>query len=410
MTRPRIQNVDPRSPDPAAIGEAAALLAAGGLVVLPTETVYGLVADPRNPSAMRRLFEAKGRDAAKPVAWLVAGGTDWAAVGAAMPDAARRLAARWWPGPLTLVLECAGGTQGFRWPDHAVPLAVIRRLGRPLAATSANRSGDPDARTAAVAAAALGAHADLILDGGPVTGGTPSTVVRAVGGRIEVLREGAIRTPDIMAVASASAPAAAAMWDQRYASADYAYGTEPNGFVASVAPRIPPGPVLCLAEGEGRNAVYLAGRGHDVTMVDVSAAGLRKAEALAAARGVRIRTVLADLADYTIESSAWQGIISVFAHVDPALRARVHAASVRGLAPGGVFVLEGYAPRQLEFRTGGPPLREMLMDLADLRRELAGLELEIAREVERDIVEGRFHTGRGAVVQVLARKPSAASA
>lgn len=407
MNRPPPQRLDAHTPAEAVVVAAVDALAAGRLVILPTETVYGLAADPLNPAAMARLFAAKTRDAGKPVAWLVAGPEHLAAARASISSAAAHLARRWWPGPLTLVLDTPKGPQGFRWPDHPVPVAVIRRLGRPIAATSANVSGEPDARTADEAVQALGGSVDLVLDGGPVPGGTASTVVRVSGAKVEVLREGAIPAAQIMAVAGGAAASAAAMWDERYGGPDYAYGTEPNGFIASVAARIPPGPVLCLAEGEGRNAVHLAKLGHEVTMVDVAAAGLRKAEALAADRGVRVRTVCADLADFAIEPGAWQGIVAVFAHLPPDLRARVHARCVAGLAPGGVFALEAYAPRQLEFRTGGPALRELLMDPADLRRELAGLDFEIAREVERDVVEGKFHTGRGAVVQILARKPAA---
>lgn len=196
-------------------------------------------------------------------------------------------------------------------------------------------------------------------------------------------------------------------WDQRFAEDGYAYGSEPNDFVREAADRIPPGPVLCLAEGQGRNAVYLAGRGHEVTAMDQSPVGLARAEALARERGVRLTTVAADLAVFVIEPAHWQGIVSVFAHLPPPLRRRVHRAVAEGLAPGGVFVLEAYAPRQLEFGTGGPDDPERLAGVATLVEELAGLECEIAREVERDVIEGRYHTGRAATVQIVARRPRA---
>lgn len=195
-------------------------------------------------------------------------------------------------------------------------------------------------------------------------------------------------------------------WDERYAGDDYAYGTEPNAFLASVSSWIPRGRVLCLAEGEGRNAVYLAERGYDVTAVDASAVGLEKANRLAADRGVSIETVREDLASYGIEPGAWQGIVSIWAHLPPQLRARVHAGVVRGLAMGGVFVLEAYSPAQLEYGTGGPPVRELLVEPGALREELAGLDLEIARETVREVHEGRLHHGPGAVVQVVAVKRS----
>jgi SAM-dependent methyltransferase len=197
----------------------------------------------------------------------------------------------------------------------------------------------------------------------------------------------------------------AEFWNHRYTRDDFVYGTEPNDFVAEVAARIPPGPVLCLAEGEGRNAVYLAARGHAVTAVDHSEVALGKAQKLAAARGVKIATVGADLAAYRIAPGAWVGIVATWAHLPPPLRRNVHAQTVAGLRPGGVFVLEAYTPAQLAYNTGGPRSVELLMTTAQLRGELAGLEFEIQRELERDVIEGGGHTGRGAVVQVLARRP-----
>ena len=118
-------------------------------------------------------------------------------------------------------------------------------------------------------------------------------------------------------------------WERRYGETAYAYGTAPNDFLVEIADRIPPGPVLCLAEGEGRNAVWLAGRGHPLTAVDTSAAGLAKAEALANARGVRIATVAADLASFVIEPKAWSGVVAIFAHLPPHLRRSVHRAAAR---------------------------------------------------------------------------------
>jgi len=194
------------------------------------------------------------------------------------------------------------------------------------------------------------------------------------------------------------------MWDERFSEPGYAYGTEPNGFLASVAHLIPRGKVLCLAEGEGRNAVYLAGLGYEVTAVDTSTVGLAKAKALASDRGVTIETVLADLDDYSIEPGAWQGIVSIYCHLPPIVRAALHERCLRGLAPGGVFILEGFTPRQLELGTGGPKNRELLMELGIIRQELPGLRLEIGREIERDVAEGKYHGGTASVVQVLAVK------
>jgi len=195
------------------------------------------------------------------------------------------------------------------------------------------------------------------------------------------------------------------MWDERYGAPEYVYGTEPNEFLASVAGRIPPGRVLSIADGEGRNGVYLATLGHRVTSVDASPVGLAKAGRLAAARGVKLTTVLADLAEYVITPGAWEGIVSIFCHLPPPLRRRVHEQVVRGLAPGGIYVLEGYSVRQLEFGTGGPQNADLLLTLDAVRGELAGLEFLHAVELEREVHEGTLHNGPSAVVQVIARKP-----
>jgi hypothetical protein len=196
------------------------------------------------------------------------------------------------------------------------------------------------------------------------------------------------------------------MWNERYDTTDYVYGTAPNDFLAANASRIPHGRVLSLADGEGRNGVFLATLGFDVTSLDSSPVGLAKAQRLAAARGVRITTVVADLADYVMEPGAWEGIVSVFSHLPPPLRRRVHAQVVGGLVPGGLFVLEAYSVHQLGRGTGGPSSAELLPTLAALRDELTGLELLHGAEMERDIHEGTLHNGLSSVVQVIARKPA----
>lgn len=197
-------------------------------------------------------------------------------------------------------------------------------------------------------------------------------------------------------------------WDQRYATAGFVFGTAPNDFLRECAGRIPAGPVLCLGEGEGRNAAFLAGRGHAVTAVDQSAVGLAKARQLAADRGVTFTTVVADLQEYRIAPGAWAAVVSVFLHLPPPLRRQVCAAAAAGLQPGGVLIHEAYTPDQVRHRTGGPVnTPEMLVTLAQLRADLPGLDFEIGRELERDVHEGGGHTGRAAVVQVLARRPAA---
>ena len=193
-------------------------------------------------------------------------------------------------------------------------------------------------------------------------------------------------------------------WNQRYSAEDYVYGVEPNVFLVEQASHIPAGRVLCLAEGEGRNAVYLAGLGYEVTAVDMSEAGLAKARRLAAIKGVTITTQLADLESYEIEAGAWQGVVSIFAHVPPLLRRRLYSAAVNGLRPGGVVIVEAYTPRQLQYQSGGPRQADLLVSLAMLREEFRGLIEIVGREVERQVVEGKYHSGLGAVVQYAARK------
>jgi SAM-dependent methyltransferase len=197
-------------------------------------------------------------------------------------------------------------------------------------------------------------------------------------------------------------------WDARYAEPGWAFGTEPNDFLREEADRLrgdrEPGRVLCLAEGQGRNAVWLAQRGHIVTAMDQSAKGLERARQLAAERGVQITTVLADLDTFEIEPGAWQGIVSIFAHVSSNIRARVHARVERGLAPGGVFLLEAYRPEQIGRGTGGPSEDDRMVNLARLRRELPSLEFVVAREIDREVLEGHRHHGVSSVVQLVARR------
>ncbi|MCC6772122.1 MAG: class I SAM-dependent methyltransferase [Gemmatimonadaceae bacterium] len=194
-------------------------------------------------------------------------------------------------------------------------------------------------------------------------------------------------------------------WDERFSAGELPYGAEPNDFVAAQAPRIPTGPVLCLAEGYGRNALWLAAQGHPVTAIEQSSVGIARAKDLGVERGVEVTWVQGDLADVDLGEGKWSGIVSVFAHLPPALRADVHARAVRALAPGGVFILEAYSPAQLGHRTGGPRDVELLMTRDGLVQELAGLELLIAQEIEREVNEGVLHQGLAAVVQVVARKP-----
>lgn len=195
------------------------------------------------------------------------------------------------------------------------------------------------------------------------------------------------------------------LWNERYAVEEYAYGKEPNDFLRRTADDILPGNVLCLAEGEGRNAVYLAQQGLKVTAVDLSEVGLAKANRLADERSVKIETIHADLADFVIEPESWNAIVSIFCHLPGHIRRPLHERVVAGLKPGGTLVFEAFHPAQLELGTGGPKDPDSLPDLDTLREEFRGLNMQLMQELERPIQEGSFHNGNGHVVQILAFKP-----
>ena len=182
-----------RSHEAGAVDAAVNALKRGGLVVIPTDTVYGVAADPRVPGAGERLVAAKGREPDKPIPLLAASLAAVEGYGAALGPSERALAARFWPGALTMVLRLRDGREeGFRVPAHSVALAVLTASGGILRVTSANRSGEAESLTAAEAADALGASVDVVLDDGPAARGRPSTVVRVEGGTIRILREGAV--------------------------------------------------------------------------------------------------------------------------------------------------------------------------------------------------------------------------
>ncbi len=184
---PKILKVDPLCPDATVLAEGARILADGGLVVFPTETVYGLAADPDNAAAVERVFVAKGRLAGKPLSLHLATAEQAERFTLAPSSAFQLAAAAFWPGPLAAVLRRAPAcppwiaagleTVSLRLPDHPVARGLAAALGRPLAGTSANRSGRTSPATAAAALADLGDRVDLILDAGPCPLGVASTVV-----------------------------------------------------------------------------------------------------------------------------------------------------------------------------------------------------------------------------------------
>ncbi|MFA3792698.1 class I SAM-dependent methyltransferase [Aliiglaciecola sp. SL4] len=194
------------------------------------------------------------------------------------------------------------------------------------------------------------------------------------------------------------------MWDERYADKDYAYGKQPNSFLAEQYRVMPKGKILSLAEGEGRNAVFLAKQGYSVTAVDGSAVGLEKASILAAENGVEIELIHADLAEFEICEGTWDGIISIFCPLPTELRSSVYKSAVQGLKTGGVFLLEAYTPEQLQHGTGGGKSIDSMTTKESIFSDLEGLNFNYLKEVERDVIEGKYHTGKGAVIQVIATK------
>ncbi len=202
-----------RGPEDPAILEAAGVLLAGGLVAFPTETVYGLGADGLNPQAVAGIYAAKGRPATNPVILHVNGLASARALTSHWPPEATALVERYWPGPLTLVLPAsekvpaivrAGGpTVALRCPAHRIAQALIKAVGRPLAAPSANRSQQLSPTLAEHVASSLGEAVDLILDGGPTEAGLESTILDLSGARPRILRPGPVAPAELAALLGA---------------------------------------------------------------------------------------------------------------------------------------------------------------------------------------------------------------
>jgi cyclopropane fatty-acyl-phospholipid synthase-like methyltransferase len=195
-------------------------------------------------------------------------------------------------------------------------------------------------------------------------------------------------------------------WNSRYAAEHYFYGTAPNAFLASQAGRFAPGmKVLAIADGEGRNGVWLARQGCAVTAVDFSSAALEKSRRLADAAGVAVTTVEADLFQWDWGAECWDAVVAIFVQfVPPEARQDFHARMRRALKPGGLLVLQGYRPRQVEYATGGPSNPAHLYGAEDLRRGFADMEILHLAEHDSEIEEGEGHRGLSALVELVARK------
>lgn len=195
------------------------------------------------------------------------------------------------------------------------------------------------------------------------------------------------------------------MWDERYNTEQYAYGTTPNEFLRQKFDLIPKGEILSIGEGEGRNAVFLAMQGYSVTAVDGSSVGLEKARKLADANSVSVDLVHADLSDYDLGENKWDGIVSIFVPLPSDIRKLLYGKLPGALKPGGVFFVEAYTPDQIKHGTGGGNSPDTMQTAETLIRELPQMRFDHLVELEREVVEGAYHTGLGSVVQAVAVKP-----
>jgi cyclopropane fatty-acyl-phospholipid synthase-like methyltransferase len=194
-------------------------------------------------------------------------------------------------------------------------------------------------------------------------------------------------------------------WETRFRAADYIFGKEPNAFLKAQAPRLPAGgTALSVADGEGRNGVWLAEQGLDVLTIDYSPAALAKARTLAAERGVQLRTEVTDVFAWRWPTSAFDVIAAIFIFAAPAQRPAFFANLKGALKPGGLLLMQGYRPEQLKYRTGGPPDAERMLTRAILQDGFGDMAEFDIREHDSTISEGTAHVGMSALIDLVARK------
>lgn len=199
---------------------------------------------------------------------------------------------------------------------------------------------------------------------------------------------------------------AAAMWNRRFDGEGYLFGTEPNVWLKEHVDVWPPGGrILCVADGEGRNSVWLARKGFVVDAFDIADVGVAKAHRLAAEGGVAVNFTVADCDAYAWPESACDGVAAIFVQfANPEQRQRLFERIVASLKPGGSLVLQGYTPKQLEYGTGGPPFLSHLYTAEMLRAAFNGLEILELSEYEAEVNEGTGHKGRSALIGMVARR------
>ena len=196
------------------------------------------------------------------------------------------------------------------------------------------------------------------------------------------------------------------IWDERYAGEEFHFGTEPNEFLVSQRSLLKPGmSCLAVADGEGRNGVWLAEQGLHVLSVDASSVALSKARKLAEQRGVTLRFEQVDLMQWAWGENCFDVVVAIFIQfAPPGTREQMFAHIKRCLKPGGLLLLQGYTPRQLEYKTGGPSQAENLYTEPMLRREFADMEILHLSEHDAVISEGAGHSGMSALIDMVARK------
>lgn len=201
---------------------------------------------------------------------------------------------------------------------------------------------------------------------------------------------------------------AAQTWNSRYNTDEYIFGTEPNRWLHQHAYALPArGRVLCVAEGEGRNSVWLAGRGLEVDAFDVSATGIEKARRLAATKNVQVNYTLVDCDSFAWTAQTYEAVVAIFVQfADPAMRARLFSNMIDSLKPGGLVLLQGYTPKQLEYRTGGPPEVSHLYTPEMLRESFSILDITELNAYEEIMKEGSRHHGMSALIGMVAHRAS----
>ena len=193
-------------------------------------------------------------------------------------------------------------------------------------------------------------------------------------------------------------------WDERYGVEEYVYGREPNLFLKQNVNSIPKGNVLCIADGEGRNGVWLAKQGYNVTSIDFSPKAIEKIIRLAQENNVSIKAICADLLNYDFGENMYDGVVSIFAHFKVEEINKLHYKYFNALKPNGVFMMEVFAKEQLQLKTGGPKDISLLFDTQDIKKSFPSGKIELLKKDVVYLYEGHIHDGKAVVVRAIVKK------